>query len=111
MEDVLAKAWAQIKWEEYEANYIGKINNYSNRRSDRVDQRSNDRRAEPYPTGDRRTTRQYGEGSSDSRLYKRDYPRTSRPRAEVPEYNLSIEPVDLVAIMREMGKIIKWPRK
>jgi hypothetical protein len=50
MEDVLAKAWAQIKWEEDEANYISRANNYSNRRNDRVDRRSNDRRSEPYPT-------------------------------------------------------------
>ena len=109
MEDVLAKAWAQIKWEEDEANYISRSNNYSSRRNDRVDRRSSDRRSEPYPIGDR-TSRQ-NEGSSDGRPYKRAYPRTSRPKAEVPEYNLRIEPVDLVAVMREMGKTVKWPRK
>ena len=48
MEDVLAKVWAQIKWEEDEANFVGKTNNYGNRRNDRVDRRSNDRRSEPY---------------------------------------------------------------
>ena len=79
MEDVLAKAWAQIKWEEDEANYIGKINNNTNRRIDQVDRRSNDRRAEPYPTSNRRITRQHGEGSSDSRPYRPEYPRTNRP--------------------------------
>ena len=39
----MAKAWAQIKWEEDEANYISRANNYSSRRNDRVDRRSNDR--------------------------------------------------------------------
>ena len=34
MEDVLANAWAQIKWEEDEANYISKANNYSSCRND-----------------------------------------------------------------------------
>ncbi|KAK0608385.1 hypothetical protein LWI29_029952 [Acer saccharum] len=58
MEDVLAKAWAQIKWEENKANFIGKTNNsyYGSRRNDRVDRKSNDRRSEPYPTNDRRST-------------------------------------------------------
>ena len=44
MEDVLAKAWAQIKWEEDEANFVSKANN-SNRKYDRVDRRSNDTRS------------------------------------------------------------------
>ena len=55
MEDVLAKAWAQIKWEEDEANFISKVNN-SNRKYDRVDRRSNDRKTVPYHTDDRRNT-------------------------------------------------------
>ncbi|KAK4836985.1 hypothetical protein QYF36_001900 [Acer negundo] len=80
MEDMLAKACAQIKWEEDEANFVGKVNNYSNRRNDQVDKKSNDRKSEPYST-------------------------------EVLEYNLSIEPVDLVSLMKEMSKTIKWPRK
>ncbi|KAK2645890.1 hypothetical protein Ddye_021085 [Dipteronia dyeriana] len=45
MEDVLAKAWAQIKWKEEEANFIGKINNHPNKRNKTVDRRSNDVRA------------------------------------------------------------------
>ena len=56
MEDVLAKAWAQIKWEEDEPNFVGKVNNYTNRRNDRVNRRLNDRRSKPYPTNDKRNT-------------------------------------------------------
>ena len=113
MEDVLAKAWAQIKWEEDEANFIGKANStyYRSRRNERVERRSNDRRSEPYPTSDRRNTQPRHEGSNERNSYGRGNARSSRPRLEAPEYNLSIEPVDLVAVMKEMGKTVKWPRK
>ncbi|KAK0570879.1 hypothetical protein LWI29_007901 [Acer saccharum] len=113
MEDVLAKTWAQIKWEEDEANFIGKTNNsyYGSRRNDRVDRKSNYKRSEPYPTSDRRRTQWRHEDSNERNSYGRGNSRSSRPRVEAPEYNLSIEPVDLVAVMREMGKIVKWSRK
>ncbi|KAL5800166.1 hypothetical protein ACOSQ4_033050 [Xanthoceras sorbifolium] len=51
MEDVLAKAWAQIKWEEDEVNYKpNRENSKEDRSSRRVEQRINDRRIESYPT-------------------------------------------------------------
>ncbi|KAK0592545.1 hypothetical protein LWI29_021084 [Acer saccharum] len=113
MEDVLAKAWAQIKWEEDEANFVGKANSsyYGGRRNDRIDRRTNDRRSEPYPTSDRKNVQPRHESSGERSNYGRGIPRTSRPKVEAPEYNLSIEPVDLVAVMREMGKAVKWLRK
>ncbi|KAK4858479.1 hypothetical protein QYF36_017042 [Acer negundo] len=110
MEDVLAKAYAQIKWEEDESNFIGKVNNYSNRTNDRVD-RKNDRISEPYPTGTTRNVPPRQENSNGDRLFGQNYPRTNKPRLEVLKYNLSSEPVDLVSLMKEMGKTIKWPRK
>ncbi|KAK0591839.1 hypothetical protein LWI29_009079 [Acer saccharum] len=113
MEDVLAKAWAQIKWEEDEANFVGKANGsyYGSRRNERVDKKSNDGRSEPYPTSDRRGIQSRHENSRERNTYGRGIPRSSRPKVEAPEYLLSIEPVDLVAVMREMGKSVKWPRK
>ena len=107
MEDVLVKAWAQIKWEEDEANFIGKANNYGSRRNDRVDRRSNDRRLELYPINDRKNNQSRHEGSNDKNSYGCGNPRSNRPHIEAPEYNLSIEPVDLFAVMREMGKTVK----
>ncbi|KAL5836641.1 hypothetical protein ACOSQ3_013810 [Xanthoceras sorbifolium] len=51
MEDVLAKAWAQIKWKEDAVNYKpNRANSREDRSSKRVEQRINDRRVEPYPT-------------------------------------------------------------
>ena len=34
IEDMLAKSWAQIKWEEDEANFVGKTNDNANLRND-----------------------------------------------------------------------------
>ncbi|KAK3193135.1 hypothetical protein Dsin_024445 [Dipteronia sinensis] len=79
-------------------------------RNDRVDRRSNDRRVEPYPTGNRPNNSRYN-GHEDRRMYDQNPPRTGRSRNPIPEYNLSIEPVDLVAVMKEMGRTVKWPRK
>ena len=109
MEDVLAKAWAQIKWEEDEANFVGKANIYGNKRNDRVDRRSNDRRLEPYWMNDRRNTQSRHEGSNDKNSYGCGNPKLNQPCVEAPEYNFSIEPVNLVAVMKEMGKTVKWP--
>ncbi|KAK1582892.1 hypothetical protein Q3G72_019293 [Acer saccharum] len=46
MEDVLAKALAQIKWEEDEANFIGKANStyYGSRHNERVERRDHSHR-------------------------------------------------------------------
>ena len=110
MEDVLAKAWAQIKWEEDEANYMVRVNNHSNRRNDRVERRSNDRRVDPYPTIDKRNSNPRNDGSSNN-THGRGNTKSTRQKVDAPEYNLSIEPVDLVSVMKEMGNTVKWPRK
>ncbi|XP_062083467.1 uncharacterized protein LOC133789718 [Humulus lupulus] len=55
MEDVLAKAWAQIKWEEDEANQPAQVFTSDRRdpRSKRVERRHYDYKPEPYPVGRR----------------------------------------------------------
>ncbi|OVA14896.1 hypothetical protein BVC80_8953g11 [Macleaya cordata] len=69
MEDVLAKAWAQIKWEEDEAKrpYTRTdTERRSSRKEDRVDRRNNSYRFEPYTDDQRRKpeAREYGRPSS-----------------------------------------------
>ena len=98
MEEVLAKAWAQIKWEEDEVNYHRSSPRRETRRESRVD-----RRSEPYPTHNR----------SESR--RRDYNRSSetRPRdgPKVPEYNLSVSPAQAVLAMKGLGDKVRWHEK
>ena len=40
-----------------------------------------------------------------------EYSLTQANRTQVPEYNLDIEPVELVAIMKGMGNTVRWPKK
>ncbi|KAL5821930.1 hypothetical protein ACOSQ3_023812 [Xanthoceras sorbifolium] len=91
MEDVLAKAWSQIKWEEDEVNYTpSRHNRNDERRSRRVEHKSAERRPEPYPTG-LRPPRQ-----------------PERTKARVPEYNLNITLVEAVTVMKNLGNSVKW---
>ncbi|PON88390.1 hypothetical protein TorRG33x02_157560 [Trema orientale] len=76
MEDVIAIAWAQNKWEEDEANYYYSIEN-----------KRNDARR-PF----------------EKTIKHRDGPK-------VPDYNLSITPIEVVAILKGLGNKVKWLEK
>ncbi|KAH6772287.1 hypothetical protein C2S51_010691 [Perilla frutescens var. frutescens] len=96
MDDILAKAWAQIKWEEDEDQYYrpkprGRDEGRDSRRNDR-------RRTDPYPRNDRYKP-QGREDISDP--YDR----------RLPEYNLCITPSEAVNALKELGSTVKRPPK
>ncbi|KAH6787972.1 hypothetical protein C2S52_007524 [Perilla frutescens var. hirtella] len=96
MNDILAKAWAQIKWEEDEDQYYrpkprGRDEGRDSRRNDR-------RRTDPYPRNDRYKP-QGREDISDP--YDR----------RLPEYNLCITPSEVVNALKELGSTVKWMPK
>ncbi|XP_062118902.1 uncharacterized protein LOC133832597 [Humulus lupulus] len=100
MEDVLAKAWAQIKWEEDEANYYHSSPRKDTRRDSRVDRRQSERRSEPYPYPSRSENRR--------REYNQSYETRLRDGPKIPEYNLSISPIEVVGLLKGLGDKVKW---
>ncbi|KAL5804906.1 hypothetical protein ACOSQ3_031706 [Xanthoceras sorbifolium] len=105
IEDVFAKAWAQIKWEEDEVNYTPLSRNRNNERcSQRVERKSAERRLEPCPTNQR------NDRSRDNCAPCDRPPRQpERTRARVPEYNLSITLAEAIVAMKKLSNLVKWP--
>ncbi|XP_062074853.1 uncharacterized protein LOC133778849 [Humulus lupulus] len=103
MEDVLAKSWAQIKWEEDEANYYHSSPRKDTQRDSRAGRRQSDRRSEPYPYPNRSENR------------RREYNRSSETRLrdgpKIPEYNLSISPAEVVGVLKGLEDKVKWPER
>ncbi|KAM6569847.1 hypothetical protein CsatB_017832 [Cannabis sativa] len=120
MEDVLAKAWAQIKWEEDESNRQSTMSySYSrdSRVPKRVDRRQTNCYSEPYPTN---RSWSYRDSENSTQPHKpKDYiTKTTLSRrmreldkGPIPEYNLNISPIEVVAVMKGMGNQVKWPEK
>ncbi|KAH6761645.1 hypothetical protein C2S52_019078 [Perilla frutescens var. hirtella] len=87
MEDVLAKAWAQIKWEEDEANSSKfRPRNDQPRKEHKPHTRNERYRADPY--------------SRNPRFDPRDRRLPERPNRKLPEYNLCITPSEAPPKMR-----------
>ena len=103
MEDVLAKAWAQIKWEEDEANYYHSSPRKDTRRDSRTDRRQSDRRSEPYPYPNRSENRR--------REYNRPTETRLRDGPKIPEYNLSISLAEVIGVLKGLGDKVKWPER
>ncbi|KAL5569967.1 hypothetical protein UlMin_026542 [Ulmus minor] len=116
-EDVLAKAWAQIKWdkdEQYklfismpvktdrESRDFLNRNDNRNFRARRVPERNYDSYGS-HRTENRRDTRE------PKKPYERRIRAEERPR--LPEYNLSIEPTELVGVLKGIREAVKWPQK
>ncbi|KAL5779062.1 hypothetical protein ACOSQ2_009799 [Xanthoceras sorbifolium] len=89
MEDVLAKAWAKIKWEKDGVNYTpSSYNRNDKQRSRRVKHKSAERRPRDRPPQ-----------------------QPKRTRARVLEYNLSIIPAEAVTAIKNLGNSVKWLRR
>ncbi|XP_060969629.1 uncharacterized protein LOC133036880 [Cannabis sativa] len=120
MEDVLAKAWAQIKWEEDEFNRQSTTSysySHDSRVQKRVERWQSYRYSEPYPT---KRSRSYRDSRNSTQSHRRrDYivkitlPRRMREsdKGPIPEYNLNFSPVEVAAVMKGMGNQVKLPEK
>ncbi|XP_057775342.1 uncharacterized protein LOC130994313 [Salvia miltiorrhiza] len=107
MEDVLIQAWAQIKWEEDQYNMQRIFLLERPERDYRVDRRSGrdsrDRRTEPYTPSQR--------GNKGRRDYDQAPSTGPRERTKLPEYLLSISPVEAVTTLMNLGDKVRWPEK